>query len=344
MKDFLIIRMSSLGDIIHTLPAFAALRKHFPQSVIRWVVDEKGTDVLDCVTGIDQVIPVRIREWKIFSARSWKEFSRFRRRILNRRQTAIDFQGLVKSGICAYLSRAGKRMGFHKADLKEPPASLFYTDKLPRISGDLHVIGKNLKLLTLLGIEETAYEFPIVLEKTVRASTRKKIADLGHPENKKLVVLNTGAAWETKRWPSERWISLVRMLRQDRPGLFMVLLWGNETEKTEAGRIQKETGIPMLPFLTVKEVMALTEAADLLVSGDTFALQAACAFSRPVVGLFGPTDPRRNGPFRDRDKVAFHEMECSQCYKKTCSRQTCLEKITPDEVAGLCLDSLRADE
>ncbi|MBN1224144.1 MAG: lipopolysaccharide heptosyltransferase I [Candidatus Aminicenantes bacterium] len=343
MKDFLIIRMSSLGDIIHTLPAFAALRKHFPQAKIRWIAEDRGTDILDCVPGIHQAVQVRAKNWKLISARFWREVFRFRSQIKNRNQTAIDFQGLVKSAFCGYLSRAEKRIGFHRENLKEPLASLFYTDRLDRIPEHMHVIGKNLKLLTLLGVNESAYEFPIVIEESVHDSVRKKLADLGCSEKRKLVVLNIGAAWKTKRWFPERWSSLIRKLQTEKPDLFMALLWGNESEKLAAGHIQKETGIAMLPFLTIKEVMALVRRADLLVSGDTFALQVACAFSRPVVGIFGPTNPKRNGPFRDRDKVAFHKINCSYCYKRTCSHLSCLEKITSDEVAELSLELLEID-
>ncbi len=96
----------------------------------------------------------------------------------------------------------------------------------------------------------------------------------------------------------------------------------------------------MVPFLTVKEVMALVSKADLCISGDTFALQIACAMARPVVGIFGPTNPKRNGPFRSLDKVAFHELECSHCYKRKCEDLDCLNKISAEEVAALCQQSL----
>ena len=92
--------------------------------------------------------------------------------------------------------------------------------------------------------------------------------------------------------------------------------------------------------LSLQEVMALLHKAAVLVSGDTFALQAAGALGTPVVGLFGPTTPSRNGPFREHDRVIFHEMECSHCYKRSCSHADCLDKITPEEVANACLEIL----
>jgi len=340
MKDFLIIKMSSLGDIIHTLPAFAALRKNFPQANIRWLVENKGKEILDCVSGIDQIVAVQTKKWRLLSPEAWKETSLIRRQIKGREQTALDFQGLVKSGFFSYLSGAETRIGFHRGNCRESLASLFYTDRIGRVSEDDHVIRKNLKLLTRIGIEEDVYDFPILVPESVRYSIAGKLEELGYDGKRKLVVLNIGAAWETKRWAPERWVELIRRLKAERTDLFPILLWGDESEKASAERIKKETGIAMVPFLSIIEVLALVERAGLVVSGDTFALQAACALSRPVVGIFGPTNPKRNGPFRDRDKVAFHELSCSHCYKRKCASLNCLDKITAEEMAGLCLELL----
>jgi heptosyltransferase-1 len=344
MKDYLIVKMSSLGDIIHTLPAFAALRKNFPEASIRWLVEGKGQEILDCVSGIDQVVPALAKQVRPFSARFWKEISRIRRQIKNHEQTAIDFQGLVKSGFFSFLSRAKTRIGFHRANCKERLASLFYTDRLERIPEDVHVIGKNLQLLTRIGIDEQAYDFPISISDSARTSIAKKLEELGCDEKRTLVVLNIGAAWQTKRWAPEKWSGLIQRLMAERPHIFSILLWGNESEKNSAEQIKKETGVAMVPFLSIKEVLALVEKAGLVVSGDTFALQAACALSRPVVGIFGPTNPKRNGPFRDRDKVAFHELSCSHCYKHKCASLDCLGKITSEEVAELCLELLKDND
>jgi len=340
MSDFLIIRLSSLGDIIHTLPAFGALRKNFPEAHIRWVVEDKGKEILDCVPGIDRIVQAQTRKWSLFSKHFWSELKRIRREIAQSDQMTFDFQGLLKSGFLAFLSKARKRAGFHKSNLKEPIAALFYTDRLDELSEDVHVISKNLMLLTLTGIDEDKYEFPLLIEDSIEESTQNKLTDLGYSAPKKLVVLNIGAAWETKRWPAERWVELIHRLNQERSDLFFLLLWGNDTEKATALQIEKETGVSTVPFLTIKEVMALVNKANLLVSGDTFALQVACAFARPVVGIFGPTNPKRNGPFRSSDRVAFHELECSHCYKRKCKVLACLNKISAEEVADLCQQSL----
>jgi heptosyltransferase-1 len=119
-----------------------------------------------------------------------------------------------------------------------------------------------------------------------------------------------------------------------------MLLWGTEIEQKLAKEIRSHSHTILLPFLPLKEVMALIKEAALVVTGDSFALQAACALSRPTVSFFGPTDPKRNGPFKITDGVVFHEMKCSRCYKRRCRTMECIEKITPAEIAELCVERL----
>lgn len=338
MENFLIIRLSSLGDIIHTLPAFSALRKNFPEATISWIVEEKGKEILDLIPGIDRIITLSPAGWQINKREFWTEIFHLKKRLSNKNQIAIDFQGLVKSGFLAFLSRAQKRIGFHRKNLREPLASLFYTERLREIPENIHVISKNLMLLTRIGIREKKYEFPLSLPDELFESINAKLKDTGYDQQKKLIIFNIGAGWETKRWFPEGWIKLVEQLKKKE--FFSILLWGTEEEKAMALSINKKTNIPLTPFLTLKEVMALVKKASLLISGDTFVLQAACALSCPVVGIFGPTNPRRNGPFSLRDRMAFHELECSYCYKRSCSSLECLKKITPEELASSSLQLL----
>jgi len=338
-ENFLIIRLSSLGDIIHTLPAFSALRKNFSDAKISWVVEKNGKEILDLVPGIDEIIVVDTAKWSLKPNKIWKEISLLKRKIKKRDQVALDFQGLIKSAFIAYLSRSRRRIGFRGKNLKEPLASLFYNEKLGGISEEIHVISKNLALLKRIGIEEEDYEFPLQIPQELIESVKAKLRKIGYEEEKKLVIFNLGAGWETKLWFPERWAELWEQIKQQ--DLFPLLLWGNEEEKKLALFVNQQTSIPITPFFSIKEVMALVKLTSLLVSGDTFVLHAACAFSIPVVGIFGPTNPQRNGPFNPKDKVAVHEIECSFCYKRTCSSLDCLKKITAKEVAELCFQSFK---
>jgi lipopolysaccharide heptosyltransferase I len=322
MDRLLIIRLSSLGDIIHTLPAFSALRSHFPEARIRWAVEDKGKEILDLVSGIDELVVVDKSGWLSGA-----------RKIRGRDQSALDFQGLVKSALLAWLSGSRRRVGFARQNLKEPLASLFYTERSsPVPEEEIHVISKNLRLAEVLGIRESRYEFSLRVPDELFRSVQSKLSSLGRRDGSKIVVYNVGAAWKSKRWLAERWAELVA--RVSLFGAFPVLLWGNEDERKAAESISLKTGVKAVPFLTVKEVVGLLQSASLVVSGDTFALQAACALDIPVVALFGPTNPRRNGPFRERDKVIFHQRSCNPCYKHDCSPLECMDSISVEEVAA----------
>ena len=180
MPDYLIVRLSSLGDIIHTLPAFAELRKNRPDSRISWVVDPPGKTILDLVSGIDRII--------VRGEHGWLRALRDKNRI------AIDFQGLLKSAVIARLSGARERIGFSGRNLREPAAACFYTSHLTEITEDRHVIRKNLDLLEAAGlkIEAGKWDFPIVLPEALRQSVRTSLGALGLEAGQDLVLCNVG--------------------------------------------------------------------------------------------------------------------------------------------------------
>ena len=325
MTDYLIIRLSSLGDIIHTIPAFSALRKKFPTDRISWAVEPAGKEILDLVPGIDNIAVINRKRW-----------FRSLRPIKKKAQTALDFQGLLKSAFLAYLTASRSRVGFSRKNLKEPLASLFYTEQIPEfLEQGTHVISKNLRLLAAVGIVTDCYEFPIRLPDRLGELMRVKLRENGHAPGQKLIVCNVGAAWDSKRWPPAKWEAVINALKREYS--YVLLLWGNESELRLAREISARTKTAVAPFLSIAEVMALLKEASLLISGDTFALQAACALSVPVVGIFGPTDSRRNGPFSPRDSVACLNLDCGPCYKADCDTMECMKRIEPDEVAALAI-------
>ncbi|MDH4198470.1 MAG: glycosyltransferase family 9 protein, partial [Candidatus Aminicenantes bacterium] len=308
-ETYLIVRLSSLGDIIHTIPVAAALRRHRPQARILWLVQRSGRELVDLVSGLDGVIVRGEKGWL--------------RRLRNREQTALDFQGLLKSGLLARLSGARRRLGFSGRNLKEPAASFFYTERLPEFAEEGHVIAKNLRLLSLVGVREEAFAFPLVVPEALLAKADADLRRIGWRDGEALVLCNVGAAWETKRWSSDGWLGLIPALRA--AGAFPVLLWGSPDEESLARAVAAGSNVPLAPFLPLGEVLAWLTRARLLVSGDTFALQAACALGVRVVGIFGPTDPRRNGPFDSRDKVVYARVPCAPCYRRTCPTMDCLK-------------------
>jgi lipopolysaccharide heptosyltransferase I len=316
MKKFLVIRTSSLGDIVHAIPAFAALRRAEPEARISWVVSPKGKPILELVAGLDEIITV--------GEPGWKNALRDRDRI------ALDFQGLIKSAWMGRLSGARRRLGFASVNLREPLARFFYTEQSPLLSEDDHVILKNIRLLELLGFTDRTVRFPLSVPEGLIRGVEDRLSETGYRPSRTLAVFNVGASWTTKRWLPERWTETLRKI--DRSRLFPVLLWGTSEEQRTAAKIGVEASVPLLPFLGLAETFALFKKAAVLVSGDTFALQAACAVGLPVVALFGPTNPLRNGPFTPRDRVVYHELPCGRCYRRSCPNPKCLTAIEVDEV------------
>lgn len=324
MERFLIIRTSSLGDIVHTLPALAVLRKHRPQAEIRWVVGRKGREILEWVGGLNGLIVTDEPGWI--------------KTLRGREQIALDFQGLLKSGLIALESRSRTRIGFHRKNLREPLTRFFYTQQTAEFPETDHVIRKNIHLLEPLGIRDTMLEFPLRIPEEKRRAIRDKARELGWDGSRRIVLFNVGAAWPSKRWFPDRWSAVLKAVAP--LGVFPLLLWGTEDERVVAVEIREATGVPFVPFLSLQETMALIGESALLVSGDTFTLQAACALAVPVVGIFGPTNPRRNGPFLARDRIIYHEIDCSLCYKRGCQSMACLKAVTADEVAEGVLQAL----
>ncbi|MHB8054113.1 MAG: glycosyltransferase family 9 protein [Candidatus Aminicenantales bacterium] len=328
MKKFLIIRLSSLGDIVHAIPAFAALRRAEPDARISWVVSSKGREILELVDGLDEII--------VTGEPGWRKSLRDRDRI------ALDFQGLLKSAGIGRLSGARRRLGFAAENLREPAARWFYTEMAEPMSEDGHVVLKNLKLLELLGLRDNLVRFPLSVPEGISIWVRSRLEEAGWSRDRPLVIFNIGAGWPTKRWFSDRWIETLRRL--DRPDIFPVLLWGNEEERRIASDIGLAAATPVLPFFSVRETFALLNEAALLVSGDTFALQAGGAVGLPTVAIFGPTNPHRNGPFAAGDRVVYHELPCGRCYRRKCPNPKCLDAVTVEEVVRAVQEALSGHE
>ncbi len=331
MKEFLIIRLSSLGDIIHTLPAFAALRQSFPQARISWATGPGGKEILEMVRGVDRII-------------TWPDnLFRSCRQIRNREAVVLDFQGLLKSALLGALSGAKRRLGFNRVNLKEPLARFFYTENIPAVAEmATHVIYKNLRLLKPLGIrweeENLPLMFPLELPDSLVRQVREKLEALGYKNGQPLLIFNVGASWESKRLSAVFWSELIKATQEKiSPAIKIFLLWGNKEEMSLAEAIHKDTGIPLLPFLTIKEVVALINLASVIVSGDTFALQAASALGRPSVGLFGPTSPTRNGPIGSHDEVIYAGVDCSPCYRRTCPTPRCWQSLSARKASEIII-------
>lgn len=319
--NVLVVRLGALGDVVHTIPATAALRTAFPDAGIDWLVDAKHRAIVDLVTTIDRVVPL---EQPTLSG--WSAVVQALRR--TRYDVAIDLQGLLKSAVLARASGAARVVGFSIWHLREKTARPFYSDAHDAEGG--HVIAKNLRLLRALGVDDRTIRFPLADPPSAALDYLRQ--RLGA---RPFGLINAGAAWPNKRWPPERFGQLAAFLR-DACGVVPVILWGPGEEALAATVVAASSGTAMeAPPTTVTDLVALARAAALVVSGDTGPLHIATAVGTPTVSLFGPTDPQRNGPFDAADAVISRYDVCGCHYDRRCHQpEWCLASAHLAEVCA----------
>lgn len=317
----LIVRLGSLGDVIHAIPVAAALRNHFPLAHIDWAVDPRYVPLLDLVESIDRRIPLDPR------AGLGRVLSTIRELRGAGYDVVIDLQGLLKSAVIARAAGGRRTIGFPRAHLREPAAAVFYTDH-PDAGSAVHVIHKNLALLAPLGVRDLQVRFPIRVPQTpVMAAAVERVG------GGRYALINPGAAWPNKRWPPERFGALAARLMRE-AGLRSLVLWGpDEQELADAVVAASDGAAVVAPPTDLADLVGLARHASLMVSGDTGPLHIAGAAGTPIVALFGPTRAERNGPWDAHDVSISRTAACECHYERRCRRATpCINDITVDEV------------
>jgi lipopolysaccharide heptosyltransferase I len=321
VKRLLVVRLGSLGDLVHTLPAVAAIRRARPDLDIDWLVDAAHQTFLSMVPALTSVVPLEAP-----TPAGWVGVIR---RLRSRGyDAALDFQGLVKSAVLARLSGASRVIGFDRRSLREPAAAPFYHERVV-IPRDVHVIHKNLGLAASIGATTDVLSFPIGTVPSSAIDAVRSIAPDG------FVLINPGAAWPNKRWPPERFGRLSRWIL-DHHGWPSIVLWGPGERDLAASVVRHSGGSASeAPPTRLADLIALARTARLMVSGDTGPTHIAAAVGTPIVALFGPTDPHRNGPWNPDDVSISRYRSCDCHYERRCRRAPeawCLGTIGDDEV------------
>lgn len=338
----LIVRLSALGDIVHALPVLAAIKKAMPSAEVDWMVEENYASILSITSGLRRRIIGRARNsFTTDDAVSFGGALGYVQAVACLRSQeydcALDLQGLLKSAGWARSSGAKRIIGFDKANVRESQAATFYTETVTPPSG-VHVIQKNLSLLSALGISTAEIEMP--LRPDASAETLAAIQAAG---SKRYAVLNPGAAWPNKRWPPERFGALAALLRE-RLGLSSMITWGPSERALADTIVAASSGAAVAaPPTTVADLAVLLREAALVVAGDTGPLHIAAAMGTPLVGLYGPTWPERNGPWDPNDVVISRATSCVCHHKRQCLRGApCIDEISLDEVASAAEQRMKA--
>lgn len=282
----LLIKTSSLGDVIHNLPVVTDLRTRFPEAAIDWVVEEAYTDVVGLHPGVRQALPVAWRRWRksLFSAATWGEMRGFRARLQAQDyDLVIDTQGLLKSALITRMAR-GRRCGYAAAAARDPRAAYFYDERF-EVPQELHAVARNRRLAALAG----GYSAAPAADYGIAASPAPTLAGTH-------AMLLTATSRDDKLWPAERWIAAGRALHEQ--GIACRLPAGSQNERERAKLIAQ--AIPdavLLPAMSLKELAAQLAAARIVIGVDTGLVHLAAALGRPTLALFSASDPALTGVF-----------------------------------------------
>ncbi|MGB9242324.1 MAG: glycosyltransferase family 9 protein [Candidatus Acidiferrales bacterium] len=317
---FLLVRLSSLGDVIHALPAASALRDAFPEARIDWVIDARWQRLLEGNPDLNEVIA--------FDRKQAGALSSLIRKLRAAQYTcAIDFQGLYKSALLALASGAPRRIGFQSSYAREGLVAGFYTDRLnPR---GPHKVDHNRTLVERAGAQLGPPRFPLAIRPDDDELVTRELQNRGVTD---FYVLNPGGGWLSKCWPAERYGELHRKLAE-RHGWRGIVSFGPGEDRLASELISAAGSTPPLEIpLALGPLMALLRRAKFMVSADTGPLHLASALGTPVVGLFGPTDPARNGPFSPGDISVRNPRHSITTYARGASYSPAMLSITLDQV------------
>jgi heptosyltransferase-1 len=322
---FLLVKLSSFGDVIHALPTLEALRQAHPQAEITWLVEEAFAPLLLGHPALDRVWAVpRLRPGR---PGAWQELRRLLvvvRQVRQERFDAVlDLQGLLKSAVWVALAKSPRKVGY---DRTRELSYLALTERLPPYDPEAHAVRRYLDLARYLGAHANTPRFR--LEHLVQEPEgARELLKSGE-----WVVLHAGARWASKRWPVGHWATLAAALQ--RQGL-RVALTGSGADRELTQAIAAEVGggtLDLAGRTGLGELAWVLRHARAMVTVDTGPMHLAAALGTPVVALFGPTAPWRTGPFGAGHEILRLDLPCSPCFRRRCAEPHCLTELSPEEV------------
>lgn len=327
-----------MGDIIHTLPAVAALRAAAPEAKIGWVVEERWTELLATSSAlrsgarspgrplVDHIHVVNTKAWRnsMTSRQTWKQIVKSAREVRDQQyEVAIDFQGAIRSALIARISRAKTIYGFDQP--RETAARRFYDRRVA--ARGAHIVEQNLSLAE--GLADRGLETPeVVLPRDEAAEQECERRPHGGDAGK-FALLNPGTGWGAKQWPAERYGQVAQQLAKD--GVMPLVNFGPGEEDLAKSVRRLSDGAAEVVACSITQLIALTRRASLFIGGDTGPMHLAAALGIPVAAIFGPTNPARNGPF-GTNSIVLRSASSQTSHKRRSRPEQGLLEITADQV------------
>jgi lipopolysaccharide heptosyltransferase I len=339
----LIVKLSAIGDVIHTLPALTALRRHYPDARIDWLVEDAAADLVQGHAALSRVLVWRRRDFvKLLKAGKLSSAASLFRGLLQQlRDTPydliLDFQALLKSSVWIFLARGRRKVGFGEGMEHSEKSHLFLNERIPAVSMEIHALDRGLRLLQALGIpdREVLYDLPIGTKDEEAAE--ELLAAGGMRPDQPFVAINPMAKWPTKLWTAERFEELAVCLLEKG---FQVLFTGSREDQPLIDEMAAALGSSVIRLdgrTSLKVLAAVYRSASVVVSTDTGPMHLAAAVGTPVVALFGPTAPWRTGPYGQGHVVLRAGVSCSPCFSRSCKTaefepMACMTRITVEQV------------
>lgn len=347
-KRYAIVRLSSIGDVLHCTPVARNLKQHQPSCHITWVVGQVSAEMVKDNPFIDEVYIWPRERWEKCMRQgklreAWSIWQQLKSDMAQKHfDIALDIHGLFLSGMVTKALGAPRRIGLSG---NKEPNGLFMTEKAPLMPDDVHVIQRYLSILRPLGIDTQDYSMTLCLLDKYKAFAKAFLHEQGVSEKERLIILNPATTWRAKNWPPEYFAEVADALSSEG----RIVICGGPADQGIAQQIIELTTAPIINAVgktSLMEMAALLERASVVIVGDTGPLHMAVAIGTPTVSIFGPTDPARFGPLTPGHIVLTGQAECSPCHKTVCPKKDmrCMHSIKPDVVIKAAYQQLQSNK
>lgn len=340
----LVLKPSSLGDVIHAFPAVALLRAKFPDAAISWLVNEELAGIVELFPAVDEIIPFRRGRWgkPWFAHELMGHIWQLRRAHFD---VTLDFQGLFRSGFLSFSSGARRRIGFRRA---REGAPLFYSERIDLPAAPQHAVDRNTALVQQAFALDTPAAFPALLRKR---DTVKRVDDLwnanGLNRGEPVLAVAPATRWPSKMWPAEYFARVLDLVGRAFPHLACWLV-GTRAERPVGDELVRAC-IQVKPHnlmgeTGLGELLEMLRRSDVLLTNDSGPMHLAAGLRRPTVALFGPTDPVLTGPYGSGHVVFQGNCPQGPCFQENCrlAKRQCVHSVSPEAVATAIIEACRA--
>lgn len=343
--NILIVKLSAIGDVIHTLPALSALRRAFPKAHISWLVEGMAADLLEGHPALDRVIISQRKKWlpRLKAPHRWetvREIVGFFQVLRDRRyDLVLDFQAALKGAVLIAAVRGKQKVGFGAGIDHSEYSYLVLNRRIAPVSMEVHALQRYLRLVEAIGVPPGPVAYGLRFSPSQKREMAQRLQQAGAFGRLPLIAINPMAQWPTKLWTTEKFAALADRLVETRRA---TVVWtGSPNDRPAIDDIRRRMradSINMAGKTRLRELAVLLHMADLAISTDTGPMHLAAAVQTHVVALFGPTAPWRTGPYGSCHRIVRSPCACAPCYQRTCSHCRCMRAIEVEKV----LDTVNA--